>query len=1142
MRIPIREQLGLLVLLTTLIALAVVAIATWINNYRFVVDIRSSGLTLTASLKAAQVSANLLLLQSTVQTVSTRVLIQNALRRYRVDRNNTEASWANARADLQAALAGGPSLLVQAQIFPADPNGPAGPHAVLNATGTNLGSVLQSAFGNADAPDEVRYPPLLYPNITYAEPLLGTTVNASRAYVFDNRTINRENTLLLGPLQLSPRSALLSLTVPIQNNSQSSDVLGYMTAVVDARLIADVITSPEGLENSGEALLLAPEAPHNRFPPGFRSSVGTIVPPNGTAGRDLNIRFAWAPAQNDSLRNRHQAHAFGKPNTPFPMKSYPAVVNAFTGDSKAVNNAGSLLSTTNEEGKRVAVGYAAIATRLCDWVLIIEQDQYQAVSPIRRLRHILLACVFGTLGFILLLVFPIAHFSVRPLRRLRQATKESIEPPGYDADHSSRRSSLSAEPVMDGQATTGDEKQPPPPGSTGWRRFWVAPWRRLRRDTCQEPMTTPPRRTIRVPRRVQDRKHFVQDELTDLTQTFNEMSDELMLRYEKLEDRVRDRTRELELSKKAAEAANESKTLFVANISHEFRTPLNAILGLTAVCMEETDIVKIKQSLNIIYRSGDLLLHLLTDLLTFSKNQIGQQLALDEREFRLGEIGLQIASIFEKQASEGQITLTTTYGSGSGHSATGSQDSGEFILGRTRIKDVCVWGDQNRILQVIINLVSNSLKFTPAGQSIRFRVRCLGDADSDRMSRKTSGSHPHVARLPSDRSRRRESPAAAAAAQDELENQMSTALAINPMESGPLARVQNHDRSPSPSGFGRTMMFEFEVDDTGPGIPDHLQRRIFEPFVQGDLGLSKKYGGTGLGLSICSQLATLMGGTITLKSQLNLGSTFTMRIPLKVKWSRPESSASSASNLHSHSMNTGVGAVPEGVVGGPSSGPVRTSSELRTPPAGTTANGTTTGACSTPTSKSDSSPEPTPDATEGSSSHVVVGSSSSNPRLVGLSQPFFAPNPPSDGIVGSPAVGLEPLKPNDKVRILVAEDNLVNQEVVLRMLKLESIYDVTIAKDGREAFEKVRESMEQGKLFHLIFMDVQMPNLDGLASTRLIREIGFPCPIVALTAFAEESNFRECINSGMNSFLAKPIRRPALKAILKAYCPTIPEE
>lgn len=133
---------------------------------------------------------------------------------------------------------------------------------------------------------------------------------------------------------------------------------------------------------------------------------------------------------------------------------------------------------------------------------------------------------------------------------------------------------------------------------------------------------------------------------------------------------------------------------------------------------------------------------------------------------------------------------------------------------------------------------------------------------------------------------------------------------------------------------------------------------------------------------------------------------------------------------------------------------------------------------------------------------------------------------------------------SDRIRVLVAEDNKVNQEVVLRMLKLEDIYDVTVAKDGQEALDLVKESMcgDERKAFNLIFMDVQMPNVDGLQSTRLIREIGYQAPIVALTAFAEESNIQDCLDSGMNYFLSKPIRRPQLKKVLKEYCAPIPEE
>ena len=87
----------------------------------------------------------------------------------------------------------------------------------------------------------------------------------------------------------------------------------------------------------------------------------------------------------------------------------------------------------------------------------------------------------------------------------------------------------------------------------------------------------------------------------------------------------------------------------------------------------------------------------------------------------------------------------------------------------------------------------------------------------------------------------------------------------------------------------------------------------------------------------------------------------------------------------------------------------------------------------------------------------------------------------------------------------------------------------------------VKASMDTENRFNLIFMDVQMPNLDGLQSTRAIREIGFSAPIVALTAFAEDSNVKECLESGMDFFLPKPIRRPQLKQVLKKYCATIPE-
>lgn len=134
------------------------------------------------------------------------------------------------------------------------------------------------------------------------------------------------------------------------------------------------------------------------------------------------------------------------------------------------------------------------------------------------------------------------------------------------------------------------------------------------------------------------------DELTELSEAFNIMTEELEKQYTHLEDRVKLRTKELEASKIEAEAANEAKTVFIANISHELRTPLNGILGMSSIAMEEKDQDRLKDSLKLIYRSGELLLHILTELLTYSKNTLNRS-KLEKSNFQILEIVYQIHSI-----------------------------------------------------------------------------------------------------------------------------------------------------------------------------------------------------------------------------------------------------------------------------------------------------------------------------------------------------------------------------------------------------------------------------------------------------------------------------------------------------------------
>ena len=303
---------------------------------------------------------------------------------------------------------------------------------------------------------------------------------------------------------------------------------------------------------------------------------------------------------------------------------------------------------------------------------------------------------------------------------------------------------------------------------------------------------------------------------------------------------------------------------------------------------------RIKQSLKVVYKSGDLLLHLLEDLLSFSKNQIGQQLSLEYKEFRLGDVRSQIVSIFDKQVKEGKIHFSVSFigadepdlGIGLNEKLDLSRLPALGPMGAGRLKDMCVWGDQHRILQVIINLVSNSLKFTPAEGKVEVRIRCIGEHETPPEEESRASSLSKHSRT--GRTRHRNGPgsthsgSSGGKGSNTAFSGTGTALSINPMDPKATPHVQVRERSPTPPPpAARSYMFEFEVADSGPGIPEHMQQKVFEPFVQADLGLSKQFGGTGLGLSICHQLASLMGGSITLKSKIGVGTTFTMRIPLK---------------------------------------------------------------------------------------------------------------------------------------------------------------------------------------------------------------------------------------------------------------------
>lgn len=533
---------------------------------------------------------------------------------------------------------------------------------------------------------------------------------------------------------------------------------------------------------------------------------------------------------------------------------------------------------------------------------------------------------------------------------------------------------------------------------------------------------------------------------------------------------------------------------------------------------------------------GELLLHLLDDLLSFSKHQISHQVKLEYKEFRLGEIKSQIVSIFEKQARESKIGLEVAF--------YGQQiDERQHLESLTvppsaarlprpaRLRDMYVVGDQHRILQVIINLVSNSLKFTAAGGRVQVRMRWGEEIEQNASSPE---------QLSSTTSRTQSEKTGKVVGFSSSPDVKVTELTPTSKNGTPDTTdfndkleafvLEKSSTPPSPDETTRSYMFTFEIEDTGRGIPEEMQHKIFEPFVQVDSSFSKEFGGTGLGLSICSQLAKLMGGTISVKSTEGLGSTFCLKIPLQ------------------HIVDRVPSTVSE-------------STRSRAPSAGGSTKGGAGGSSHRNSLSSVLAQEPVTTATN---PIVEKHRSDIQPRLVGLSTPFFPPNP-SQNLTrpATPATVITPTCNDEKqaaiqkakadkskaagsersndLNVLVADDNPTNIEVVRRMLKLEKVHDVTIARDGREAYELVKAHMERSRMFDLIFMDVQMPNLDGMQSTRLIREMGYGAPIVALTAFSEESNRKACMESGMNEFLAKPIRRAALKSVLTKFA-TIHEE
>ena len=212
-----------------------------------------------------------------------------------------------------------------------------------------------------------------------------------------------------------------------------------MTVVASASSLISATQSREGLGSTGMVLLVGPDRRTNQFSHIDRPATATYRPAPGVLDNAI-VKYVFPPYNNteDDRHSQYNANLIQYGTSNFTEAAYPAVEAGFGNQNSGADNASSILSTHNENNVSVAVGYARPQSNLVSWLLLVEQSHDEAWQPIAQLRTIVLACVFGTVGLVLLVVVPMAHYSVRPLRRLRDATEKSVAPPGYTPNGSFR--------------------------------------------------------------------------------------------------------------------------------------------------------------------------------------------------------------------------------------------------------------------------------------------------------------------------------------------------------------------------------------------------------------------------------------------------------------------------------------------------------------------------------------------------------------------------------------------------------------------------------------------------------------------------------------------------------------------------------